>query len=159
MLWESGSISRPRQATWLTSSLTGKGWRREPAGRHRFEPKHPLGQLWASLQLNKSGRVSCKPLFIIVVSLHIPPNPFSSVTGQADLIWHLRIWDLSSIVTLSSTNIENYTWDLCDPDVRASKAKMKWQACGVGGAEWGSVCEGSAWRVQPSRTLCINIFP
>lgn len=157
MLWELGCISRPWQATWLTSSLTGKDWRREPAGRHRFEPKHPLGHLWASLQLNKSGRVSCKLLFIIVVCLHIPPNPFSS--GQADLIWHLCIWDLSSIVTLSSTNIENYTWDLCDPDVRASKAKMKWQACGVGGAEWGSVCKGSARCVQPSRTLCINIFP
>lgn len=89
------------------------------------------------MQLNKSGWVSCKFLFIFVVSLHTPPNPFSSVTGQADLIWHLRIWDLSSIVTLSSTNIENYTWDLCDPDVHASKAKMKWQACGMGRAEWG----------------------
>lgn len=38
------------------------------------------------MQLSESGPVSCKLLFIIIVYLYIPPYPFSSVTGQADLI-------------------------------------------------------------------------
>lgn len=62
----------------------GKGRRHEPVGQHCFEPESPLGRLWTSVQLNKNGLGSCKLLFIIVVSLHIPPSPFSSVTGQAD---------------------------------------------------------------------------
>jgi hypothetical protein len=67
-----------------------------------------------------------------------PSHPFSSLTGQANLIWHPSIQDLSSIVTLSSTNIENHTWNLCNPDVHANKVEMKWQAGGRGGAVvWG----------------------
>lgn len=119
-----------------------EGWWCEPAGQHCFEPESPLGYLWAAMQLSESGPVSCKLLFIIIVYLYIPPYPFSSVTGQADLIWHPSIRDLSSTVTLSSTNIENYTWDLCDPDVCASKTKMKWQAWGAGGAELGECVGG-----------------
>lgn len=51
-----------------------------------------------------------------------PTHPFAPAAGQANLIWHPGIRDLSSIVTLSGTNIENHTWNLYNPDVHANKA-------------------------------------
>lgn len=152
------ALADPSQPHCSPPNTIWEGWRCEPAGQHCFEPESPLGYLWASMQLIKNGRVSCTLSFIIVVSLHVLPCPFSSVTGQGDLMWHLSIWDLSSTVTLSSTNIENYTWDLCDPDVCASKAKMKWQAWGMGGVELGKCVWKDPRGMYSQVEVCVLIL-
>lgn len=151
------ALTDPSQPHCSLPHTIWEGWRCEPAGQHcwtRESIRLPLS-LYA-VEQEWTGQLQALVYYYSLLA-H-PPYPFSSVTGQADLIWHPSIWDLSSTVTLSSTNIENYTWDLCDPDVCASKAKMKWQAWGVGGAELGECVWKDPRGVYSQVEVCILIF-
>lgn len=158
MQWKSGCISRPQPATLLTSS--------HHLGRvEMWACRSTLFWTWESIRLPLSlyaveqewpGQLQALVYYYSLLA-H-PPYPVSSVTGQSDLIWHPSIWDLSSAVTLSSTNIENYTWDLCDPDVYASKAKMRWQAWGVRGAALGKCVWKESRGMYSQIEVCVLMF-